>query len=280
MAADLYHRTVLISGVSSGIGAATASRLLSRGDTVLGLSRKRPALSEVHWQAADVRDASAVEAAVRAVLQEQPRLDAVICNSGAGILGSVEEVPVKAARDLFDLNYFGVVNVLRATLPRLRAQRSGRVILMASLASQVPLPFQAHYAASKAAVESLGMALSIELAPFGVTVSVVEPGDIRTRFNQAMQRLGAADSPYRPWLANCAEAIARTMSVAPGPDIVVQVIERILSTPRPRIRYRVGPASALVGVATRLLPDAWNLGLIRRHYGLSGWVRARERLGE
>lgn len=218
---------------------------------------------------ADVRDASSVASAIDALLAGQDRLDAVICNAGEGMLGSIEEVPVEEARDLFETNYFGVVNVLQAVLPRLRAQGGGHVVIMASLSGRVPLPFQAHYAASKAALESLGMALRLETAPFGIKVSLVEPGDIRSNFNQAMRRRGWRDSPYATWLARCAMAIARHMDAAPDAAVIADVVERILDSHEPRTRYAVGPSALLVSLASRMFPDSLNLKLIARHYGLS-----------
>ncbi|MBS1210822.1 MAG: Oxidoreductase, short-chain dehydrogenase/reductase family [Proteobacteria bacterium] len=262
-------RTILISGISSGIGAEIADRLIRRGDRVLGLSRRRPANPGVSWHVADVRDASSVPPAIDALLAGQDRLDAVICNAGEGMLGSIEEVPVDEARDLFETNYFGVINVLQAVLPRLRAQGGGHVVIMASLSSRVPLPFQAHYAASKAALESLGMALRLETAPFGIKVSLVEPGDIQSNFNQAMRRRVWPDSPYATWLARCAVAITGNMDVAPGPAVVVDIVERILDSPEPRARYAVGPSALLVALASRMFPDSLNLKLIARHYRLS-----------
>lgn len=273
-------RTILISGISSGIGAAAAERFLQRGDSVLGLSRHPPSLPGVAWQQADVGDAAAVAVAVDKLLDGCARLDAVICNAGAGMLGSIEEVPEAAARELFETNYFGALNLLQATLPRLRGQTGGHVVIMASLASRVPLPFQAHYAASKAALESLGMALRLEMAPFGIRVSLVEPGDILTGFNQALRRLVPPDSPYGPWLERCAEAVAGNMRAAPAPGIVVDIIERILASPAPRARYAVGPSARLVSLASRLFPDCLNLVLIRRHFGLSDQRGRSDRLGE
>jgi NAD(P)-dependent dehydrogenase (short-subunit alcohol dehydrogenase family) len=261
-------RTVLISGISSGIGAAIAARLAGRGDQVLGLSRSPPAQSGITWQPADVCDSVAVVAATDALLTGHDHLDAVICNAGVGLLGSVEDVPLDAARRLFDVNYFGVVNVLKATLPRLRAQGKGKVLIMASLASRVPLPFQAHYSASKAALESLGMALGEELAPHGIGVSLIEPGDIRSGFNAAMRRFEDPGSRYHPWLARCAQSVSDLMKNAQDPKIIGDLVEDILECSRPRPRYAIGSGARLVTLATRVFTDRMNLGLIRRHYRL------------
>jgi NAD(P)-dependent dehydrogenase (short-subunit alcohol dehydrogenase family) len=265
------QRTVLISGVSSGIGATTAQRLSARGDRVLGLSRRAPPDgTNIAWHACDVRDALQVQAAVSALLPAAATLDAVLANAGVGgPFASVEEADPADVRELFDTNYFGVVNLVRAALPRLRAQRSGRIVITGSLAGRVPLPFQSHYAATKSALESFAFALRCEVAAFGIGVSLLEPGDIRTPINDSVTAAaGSADSPYARALARCAAAVRADVEAAPGPQLVAALIERILDAARPRARYAVGPSTLLVGLARRALPEALNLALVRQHFGL------------
>jgi NAD(P)-dependent dehydrogenase (short-subunit alcohol dehydrogenase family) len=196
-------------------------------------------------------------------------LYAVICNAGVGgPFASVEEAQDADVRDLFDTNYFGVVHVLRAALPRLREQPGSRVLVTGSLAGRVPLPFQGHYAATKAALESLTFALRCELAAFGVGVSLIEPGDIRTPINDTTSAEGATNSPYRRALERSAAAVHGDLASAPGPEVVADLVERVLRAPRPRPRYVVGPSTTMVGIARRVLSDRINLWLVRRHFGL------------
>ena len=102
------------------------------------------------------------------MLASVPRLDALVCNAGIGIFGSVEEVPIEAAREQFETNVFGTLRVLRAVLPHLREARRGRIVIVGSLAGRAPIPFQAHYSASKAALDALALALHNELHATGV----------------------------------------------------------------------------------------------------------------
>ena len=157
--------SVLVTGASSGIGAATAARLASRGFQVFGTSRtpERQSLPGVRFIALDVRDEASVAKGVAQVLACTPRLDALVCNAGIGIFGSVEEVPIEAAREQFETNVFGTLRVLRAVLPHFRTARSGRVVILGSLSGRAPIPFQAHYSASKAALDALALALHNEL---------------------------------------------------------------------------------------------------------------------
>ncbi|MDH3518862.1 MAG: SDR family NAD(P)-dependent oxidoreductase [Myxococcales bacterium] len=263
--------TALVTGASSGIGAATARVLAQRGFEVFGTSRRPEALppeapTGIHWLGMDVRDEASVGRAVAQLLDTGSGLDALVCNAGCGIFGSVEEVPLEAARAQFETNFFGTLCTLRAALPHLRARGSGRVVLVGSLAGRAPIPFQAHYSASKAAIEALALALRNELHPLGVRVSLVEPGDIRTAFNDAVDFGDPQASAYRDRIARCQGVIEKTMSEAPGPEIVANAIHRALTARRPRVRYAVGPESRRVPLGRRLLPDALALRLIRAHF--------------
>jgi NAD(P)-dependent dehydrogenase (short-subunit alcohol dehydrogenase family) len=182
---------VLITGASSGIGAATAALLAEQGFTVFGASRKPPvAGGSARFVAMDVRDEASVRAGIAAVVAETGALDALVCNAGFGIFGSLEETSLDRARAQVDTNVFGTLNAIRAALPPMRERRKGRIVVVGSLAGRAPIPFQAHYSASKAALDALTLALRLEVAPFGIGVSLVEPGDIRTGFNATPLRLG------------------------------------------------------------------------------------------
>ncbi|MGI9592397.1 MAG: SDR family NAD(P)-dependent oxidoreductase, partial [Myxococcota bacterium] len=151
--------TVLLTGASSGIGAATAAHLVREGYQVFGTSRRPEAAAdarpEIRWIAMDVCDDDSVEKGVAELLAAVPQLDGVVCNAGFGIFGSVEEVSMARARAQLETNFFGVLRVARAVLPHLRVNENGRLVLIGSLAGRSPIPFQAHYSASKAAVDAL-----------------------------------------------------------------------------------------------------------------------------
>lgn len=265
-------RTVLVTGASSGIGRASAELLAGRGFRVFGASRRPPdpPLTGLRdpWLSTDVRDQSAVRGALAALLSAAGRLDAVVCCAGYSVFGSVEEVSLEKARAQFETNVLGTLTVLRAALPSLRATR-GRVVVVGSLAGRAPIPFQAHYSATKAALESLTLALRLEVAPLGVGVSLVEPGDIRTPFNDNMDWDAEDPLPHSPYAsprARCARVVRASLPKAPGPEIVAAVVWRALTARRPRVRYTVGPDSRLVPLGRRLLPDRAALALIKRHF--------------
>jgi short-subunit dehydrogenase len=260
--------TVLVTGGSSGIGRATAAALAARGYAVFGASRRaleQPPLHGTTWLAMDVRDEASVEAGVKAVLGTGLPLAGVVCAAGYGLFGSVEETSIERARAQFDTNVIGVLSVLRATLPTLRAQGRGRIVAIGSLAGRAPIPFQAHYSASKAALDALILALRNELHGTGVHATLVEPGDIRTEFNDRMD-WGAGPSHYGPRIERCAEVIRQSLPKAPDPALVAEVAVRAFTARRPRVRYTVGPDSLAVPLGRRLLPDWLSLRLIRDHF--------------
>jgi NAD(P)-dependent dehydrogenase (short-subunit alcohol dehydrogenase family) len=180
----------LVTGASSGIGAAAARLLRERGFEVFGTSRRPEQLGvglpDIRWIPMDICDEDSVREGVAQVLSAVPRLDALVCNAGFGIFGSVEEVSIAAAKEQFETNFFGTLRTLRAAIPHLREARRGRIAIVGSIAGRAPIPFQVHYSATKAAVESLAFGLQSELHPLGVQVILIEPGDIDTPFNDRM----------------------------------------------------------------------------------------------
>ena len=264
--------SVLITGASAGIGAATAAHLRERGFQVFGTSRRPEEAAarapELRWVGVNVCDEESVRKGVAEVLAAVPRLDGLVCNAGSGVFGSVEEVTLATALAQFETNFFGVLRVLRAVIPGMREARSGRIVLVGSLAGRAPIPFQAHYSASKAAVDALALALRNELHPTGVAVSLVEPGDIDTGFNAAMDWGSPETSVYGERIRDTARVVRESLPKAPGPEVVARAIHRALTARHPRVRYAVGSDSRAVPLARRLLPDALSLRFIRDHFGI------------
>lgn len=256
--------TVLITGASSGIGAAAARLLAEKGWTVIGASRRKPASPKERWVEMDVRD----EASVHKAIEQAGPLDALVCNAGFGIFGSIEEVDLDRARAQFDTNVFGTLAPIRAVLPGMRARKHGRIVVVGSLAGRVTIPFQVHYSMTKAAMDALVAGLRIEVAPFGIDVALIEPGDIKTAFNDATDWGQPATSAYGDRIRACERVIREELEKAPGPDVVAGAILRALTDAPPSVRYPVGPASWIAPLARRLLPDRLALKMIRAHFGV------------
>jgi short-subunit dehydrogenase len=214
----------------------------------------------------DVCSDESVGEAVEAVISACESLDALVCNAGVGIFGSIEETPIAVAQEQFETNYFGLLRTLRAVIPHMRACGRGRIVLVGSLAGRAPIPFQAHYSASKAAVEATALALRNELHGSGIHVSLVEPGDINTAFNDATD-FGESDaSAYAARIRSARRVIEESLPRAPGPEVVAASIQKALDARHPRTRYTVGPDAWLVPFGRRFLPDSLVLRLVRSHF--------------
>lgn len=201
---------------------------------------------------------------MRAGLAEFGRIDIVVNNAGYGLVGAVEEVSDQAARALFDVNVFGVLNTLRATLPTLRAQRSGHVLNIGSVGGFATAPGVGLYGASKFALEGISEALHGELAPLGVRVTIVEPGGFRTDFlnSASLQVEPASIADYVTGAGPVREALARNDGRQPGdPAKAAKAIVDVTEAAEPPLRLQLG-ADAVDRVEAKL-------DLVRRE--LDGW---------
>lgn len=255
---------VLITGASSGIGKACVEHLARHGYRVFGTSRRAPFPpapplpgQPVMLQMDVTRDDS-VHQAVDFIVRETGWLDVVVNNAGFGIAGAVEDTSIDEAKSQLETNFFGVLRVCRAALPVMRAQGEGLIVNISSLGGLIPLPFQALYSASKFAVEGLTEALRLEVRPFGIHVTLIEPGDMHTGFTDQRVRVaawgpGSAYAPYAERVLQIAETDERNGGT---PEMVAALLERILRSPNPAPRYQVGPAFQRMAAALKgILPD-------------------------
>jgi len=275
----LDKKVALVTGASSGIGAATAVRLKKLGyevwGTIRNLSRVAQLSAElqnsVRFVEMDVTSDESVKQGVAQVLKEAGHLDVLVNNAGFGIFGSIEETPVELAKQQMETNYFGTLRVLQAVLPGMRERRAGTIINVSSLAAHFVIPFQVHYSASKFAIRALTEGLRQELHPFGIRVFSVEPGDIKTRFNDATQFGAAAgESPYRKWRDAAWRVIDRNMQVAPPPDVVAKTIVKVVRKATGlRGHYPAGDfVSRQFPWLGRFLPDGLREWAVRVFYGI------------
>ena len=180
--------------------------------------------------------------------------DIVVHNAGFGVFGAVEDVGADLVAEQFAVNLFGPLELTRQLLPALRDRR-GQVIWIGSLAGRISLPFQAHYSATKAAVAAVSDAMRMELAPHGVRVSCVEPGDFATGFTAARVMHRRPDSPYLAAQARCLSAVERQERGAPAPERVAAAVERLCRAEQPAARRPVGQGARATCLLLRLLPD-------------------------
>ena len=177
-------KIALVTGVSSGVGRATAALLSERGFRVFGTMRRpnqtNGELRNVELIALDVRENESVRSCLQRVLDQAGRIDALVNNAGYTLIGALEETSLQEAKEVFETNFFGVLQMSQAALPKMREQGYGRIVNVGSVAGFLPMPYQGIYAASKHALEGYSESLDHEVRQFGVRVSVIEPGFVRT----------------------------------------------------------------------------------------------------
>ena len=229
----------LVTGASSGIGHAIARTLAGDGFRVFGTSRKGGGAEDgIEMLPLDVRSDESVEACIAGLLERTGRIDVLVNNAGYLLGGAVEETSVDQAKAQFETNFFGAFRVIKAILPAMRAERAGRIINCTSLAGVVPLPFWGFYNASKFALEGLTETLRYELKPFGISVSAIEAGMIRTRFYTDDHKTHPI-ADYEPWHHRFRKKMADFEAKAPGPEVVAQTVLKAVRAAKPALRYRV-----------------------------------------
>jgi NAD(P)-dependent dehydrogenase (short-subunit alcohol dehydrogenase family) len=248
-------RTALVTGASSGIGRAVAELLASNGVKVYGTSRNPDAIKQenkvanVTYLQLDVTDA----ASVRACAKLSGPVDILINNAGQSQLGPLEELDDTDLEHLFDVNVIGQARVTREYLPGMRAAGSGHVVMIGSLAAEFPVPFQSAYAATKLAVRGMAQALRLEVVPFGIRVSVVQPGYFRSGIDKRRHRILQEDSVYAPAVAAVTRKVTESHDTAGDPRVLAAAVWRVVNDPHPAPVYSVGTHAPVLLLLKRLL---------------------------
>jgi NAD(P)-dependent dehydrogenase (short-subunit alcohol dehydrogenase family) len=258
----------LITGSSRGIGRELAKAVLAAGHRLVATARKPEDLSDLVAQygdrvravALDVTDAAAARAAVAAATSAFGRLDVVVNNAGYANVNSIEDMAEEDFRAQIETNFFGVVNVTRAALPVLRAQRDGHFIQISSIGGRRASVGIAAYQSAKFAVEGFSEALSNEVGPLGIRVTIVEPGGFRTDWAASSMRIDQIREEYQATVGSFAQAFRKNADAARGdPAKAAQAVLRIVSEKEPPLRLLLGSdAVFLAGVvaSTRMAEDA------------------------
>ena len=261
---------VLITGCSTGIGRATAERLARRGMTVYATARRPESIEDLKQSgcrtlALDVTDEASMQAAVTAVEEAEGSVGALVNNAGYSQSGAVETIPMDELRRQFETNVFGLVRMCQLVLPGMRKAGHGRIVNISSMGGRLVFPGGGAYHGTKYAVEAISDAMRFEVRGFGVHVSVIEPGLIKTSFGEtAVGSVPQEDGPYAEFNTAVAAATAGAYDGAfgklgGGPDAVAKAIEKAITSRRPRTRYPVTASARFFMAQHAVLPDrAWD----------------------
>jgi len=263
-------KVVFVTGVSSGIGRATAGQFAKLGCKVFGSVRdikNAQAIPDVEFVEMDVRDEGSVTRAVEVIIGKSKRIDVLVNSAGGTLLGSVEETSIGEAQALFDTNVFGTLRTTQAVLPHMRQQRSGRIVNVSSVLGFLPAPYMGLYSASKHAIEGMSETLDHEVRNFGIRVVLVEPSYTKTNLDlnapQASSRISAYDGDREL----VSKAIVRSVQKAPGPDsVAAAIVDAAFGNWRMR-RTPKGEAS-LLSKLRRFMPAGPVDGSLRKTFGL------------
>jgi len=245
----MSSKIALVTGASSGIGAATAKTLVEAGFKVYGTSRRgaQAGRQQFAMLSLDVTSDASVAAAVAEVMRREGRIDLLVNNAGVGVApAGAEESSIEQAQSIFDTNFFGMVRMTRAVLPHMRAQGAGRIINIGSVLGFLPMPYGALYAATKHAVEGYTESLDHELRNWGIRAVVIEPAYTSTPFDADMLAPDAKLDTYLEVRTAVTRRVQEVMAVAEGPEVVAATVLKAALAQTPKLRYTSG------GLAKRL----------------------------
>jgi NAD(P)-dependent dehydrogenase (short-subunit alcohol dehydrogenase family) len=266
------NKVVLITGASSGIGKSIGEFLHYKGFIVYGTSRNPDKVvnSVFPLLKLDVRNTESIQSAVKKVIELSGALDIVINNAGVGITGPIEEIPSQEIKNNFETNFFGPIEVMKAVLPQMRAQKSGLIINITSIAGYMGLPYRGIYSASKGALELITESLSMEVKPFGINITNVAPGDYAT--NIAAGRFHAPviiGSDYENSYGATLKMMNDQVDSGNNPIEMAEAIFKIINSTNPKIHYKVGSFIQKFSIVLkRILPDKVYEKILMNHYKL------------
>lgn len=264
------NKVVIVTGVSSGIGRVAAEKFAQRGCQVFGTVRsiaKAQPIPGVKFVEMDVRDDASVQQGIQSVIDQANRIDVLVNNAGMMMLGAVEETSLAEATSLLDTNVFGILRTIKAVLPSMRAQNSGRIINISSVLGFLPAPYLGIYAASKHAVEGLSESLDHEVRQFGIRVVLVEPAFTKTNLDANSPQAASLIPAYDDERDHVFKVIHRNISNAPEPDGVADTIVDA-AIGQWRMRRQPKGQAFLLSKLRRFLPASLVDSSLRKDFGL------------
>lgn len=261
----LKDKVVVITGATAGIGRAAAQLFKAKGARVVCIARRKS--DEFYSVCADVTDEAAVLAAVSEIKEKFGRIDVLVNNAGMGISGAVEDTDLADAKRIFDVNFFGALNTIKAVVPVMRGCGGGTIINLSSVAAELAIPFQAFYSATKAALSSMSGSLRNEVAPFGIKVSCVLPGDVKTDFTSSRKKNVKNTPEYGERIKRAVAAMERDEENGLPPSLIAKKIVKLARAKNPPVAVSGGAKYAVFLFLNRILPKRLVSFILGKMYG-------------
>ncbi len=248
-------KVAIITGGSSGIGKATAKHFAKKGYKVYEFSRKGVSSDIVTHVTCDVTDEKSCIDAINTVVNTEGRIDIVVNNAGFGISGAIEHTETFDAKRLFDVNFFGVHNITKNVLTYLKSSK-GRLVNVSSVGGELSLPFQAFYSATKSAIDAYTLALRNEVKNYGVTVTAVLPGDVKTGFTANREKSTVGSSEYNGRIERSVAGMEKDETNGYTPELIAGKIYKIATKKRVKPMYTLGFKYKVLMVLAKFLPKS------------------------
>jgi len=251
------RQVALVTGASSGIGKEAALALVKAGFDVVGTSRdtsRVTPLEGVRFLDLDVASDTSATAAVQQVMERFGRIDILVNNAGVGSVGAAEEGSIAQAQEVFEINVFGVMRMVKEVLPHMRARGRGRIINLSSVQGFIPAPYMAVYGASKHAIEGYSQSLDHEVRQYGIRSLLVEPAYTRTGFEGKRMQPDVPLQVYAQQRQTFDRVMAAAFKDGDDPAVVAQVIVAAATDPKPKLRYTAGTLAGRASTLRRLVP--------------------------
>lgn len=257
----------IITGASQGIGYALAKLLSEKGYTVYGISRSGFELAGVTSIKADVTDFETLSAVYQSIYEKHGKIDFLVNNAGMGISGSVEDTKLEDVEKIFKVNFNGVFNSTKAALPFLRKSKPSKILNISSVAAEFPIPFQAFYSSTKAAVTAFSDALLNEVEPFGISVCTILPGDIKTNFTKNREKNRIDSLEYKNRVEKSLAVMERDEQNGMTVEYAARVIYKVIKKNRTPLHKTIGVKYKVMIFLKRILPRKLVNKLIGSIYG-------------
>ena len=267
-------KVILVTGASSGIGYQTAEQLAKEGHIVYGAARRVDAMKPLEAfgvtpVSLDITDEASIKEALNLIIKKENRIDVLVNNAGYGSYGAVEDVRIEEAKMQFEVNIFGLARLTQLVLPYMRKQKSGRIINVGSMGGRLTSYFGAWYHATKYALEAFSDGLRMEVADFGIDVSIIEPGGIKTDWDFiAADKLdeSAKGGAYEAAATKAVEGMRKQYSgnMMSNPKVISNAISKAVNSRRLKTRYLVGMGAKPLVFLHAILPDRWFDALMKR----------------